>query len=126
MHKYGKSVAQHADNDSLEILDQLQDSGYDMQECFITSPMVPLSLRTARQRWGDSMIIWGGLPSVLLEESTSEEEFEEYMEDLFRAISPGNAFILGIADNAMPSSMISRMRRVGEMVEEYGVYPTAS
>ena len=85
-----------------------------------------MSLRDARERWGDSMIIWGGLPSVILEESTPEEEFEEYMEDMFRAISPGNAFILGIADNAMPTSMISRMRRVSEMVEEYGNYPTAN
>lgn len=126
VHKYGKSVAQHADNDSLEILDQLQESGYDMQECFVTSPMVPVSLRDARERWGDSMIIWGGLPSVLLEESTPEKEFEEYMDDLFRAISPGDAFILGIADNAMPSSMISRMKRVGEMVKEYGNYPIAA
>ena len=97
-----------------------------MQECFVTSPMVPVSLRDARERWGDSMIIWGGLPSVLLEESTPEKEFAESMRDLFRAIAPGNAFILGIADNAMPTSMISRIRRVGEMVEEYGNYPVSA
>ena len=86
----------------------------------------PCKLSEARERWGDSMIIWGGLPSVLLEESTPEAEFEKYMEDLFRTISPGDAFILGIADNAMPTSMISRMRRVGEMVEQFGDYPTAA
>ncbi len=126
MHAHGKKVAQHADNDTLQILDQLQDSGYDMQECFVTAPLVPCTLRDARERWGTSMIIWGGIPSVILEEDVSEDEFDAYMDDLFRTIAPGDAFILGIADNAMPTSMLSRIRKVSRMVEERGQYPIAA
>jgi hypothetical protein len=40
------------------------------------------------------------------------------MDDLFRTIAPGRAFILGIADNAMPGSKIERIRRITRMVEE--------
>lgn len=126
VHKYGKSVTQHADNDSSEILDHLSASGYDMQECFVTAPMVPVTLRQAREQWGTSMILWGGVPSVILEESMPDTEFEDYMRDLFRTIAPGDAFILGIADNVMPTSLISRIRRITEMVEEYGIYPIAA
>jgi uroporphyrinogen-III decarboxylase len=126
MHRHGKTVAQHADNDTKEILGQLADSGYDMQECFVTAPMVPCTLKEARQRWGARMIIWGGLPSVMLEPSVSDERFNAYMRDLFRTIAPGDAFILGVADNVMPTSMISRIRQVTEMVQEMGAYPVAA
>jgi hypothetical protein len=126
MHRHGKAVAQHADNDTTEILDQLRDSGYDMQECFVTAPMVPCTLRAARERWGTSMIIWGGVPSVLLEPSVPDEEFEACMAELFRVIAPGDAFILGVADNVMPTSRIERIRRISELVEEHGRYPIAA
>ena len=44
------------------------------------------------------------------------------MIDVFKTIAPGDAFILGVADNVMPEAKIERIRRVTEMVEEYG-YP---
>lgn len=126
MHRFGKSIAQHADNDSRELLGQLQESGYDMQECFTTAPMVSCTLQEARSKWGNRMIIFGGLPSVILEESVSDEQFEAYMDELFRTIAPGDAFILGVADNATRTSMISRIRRVTELVQERGRYPIAA
>jgi uroporphyrinogen-III decarboxylase len=126
MHAHGKSVAQHADNDTSEILGDLAEAGYDMQECFVTAPMVPCTLRQAREQWGESMIIFGGVPSVLLEPGVSDDEFEDYMDGLFRTIAPGGAFILGVADNVMPTSMVSRIARITEMVEERGAYPVAA
>ena len=123
MHQHGKAVAQHADNDVTDILDHLLDAGWDMQETFVTHPMVPCTLKQAREKWGDSMIIWGGVPSVVLEETYPEEDFEAYMDDLFRTIAPGDAFILGIADNMMPTSMLSRVKRITQLVEEKGRYP---
>lgn len=126
MHKHGKTIAHHADADSSQILDQLSDSGYDMQHCFTTAPMVPLTLKEAREKWGTSMIIFGGIPSVMLEDTVSDEEFEAYMRDLFRTIAPGDAFMLGVVDLVMPTSQISRIRRVTEMVDEYGCYPVAA
>ena len=64
-HENGKSVAMHADNDTSQILDLIETSGWDMVECFVTAPMVPLTLSEARKYWGDRVIIWGGasLPS---------------------------------------------------------------
>ena len=39
------------------------------------APMVPCTLKQARERWGESMIIFGGVPSVMLEPGVSDEEF---------------------------------------------------
>jgi uroporphyrinogen-III decarboxylase len=123
LHTVGKSLAMHADNDTSAILGRLKEAGFDMVECFVTTPMVKTTLKEARDAWGTSIIIWGGVPSVILEESYPERQFEAYMRDLFRTIAPGDAFIMGIADNAMGTSMLSRVERITEMVERYGCYP---
>ena len=119
----GKVTAIHADNDTRLIFDLIDQAGIGMAECFVTSPMVRTTLAEARAAWGDRVILWGGVPSTILEAPFGDEEFERYMDDLFRTIAPGRAFILGIADNAMPGSDIRRIRRITEMVKERGKYP---
>ena len=83
------------------------------------------ALAEARAAWGDRVIIWGGVPSVILEEPFTEDQFEAYMDDLFRTIAPGSAFILGIADNAMPGTKIERVKRITAMVQQRGAIPIA-
>ncbi|MHB9089928.1 MAG: uroporphyrinogen decarboxylase family protein [Chloroflexota bacterium] len=124
MRVRGKHVAYHADDDAKAILQQVKASGLSMAECFCTAPMVGVTLAEARQAWGNDVIIWGGVPSVILEEtSMKDEEFEEYMLGVFRAVAPGDAFILGVGDNVMPMSKIERVIRIGQMVEDLGHYP---
>ena len=45
------------------------------------------------------------------------------MMELFSTIAPGDAFILGVADNVTMPADLSRIVRIGEMVEEFGKYP---
>ncbi len=122
----GKVVALHGDNDTRQILGHIERAGFGMVECFVTAPMVETAMTEARAAWGDRVIIWGGVPSVILEEPYAEEQFEQYMDDLFRTIAPGGAFILGIADNAMPGSKIERIKRITELVEQRGDLPLSS
>ena len=123
LHSRGKSLAWHADDDSKAILGEVKASGFDMSECFCTAPMVEVTLEEARSAWGTDVIIFGGVPSIVLEPTFPEKEFEEYMRGLFRAIAPGDAFILGVADNVMPTSLIERVERISELVEAHGAYP---
>ncbi len=123
LHAHGKKLSLHADNDSRHILKNIERAGYDMVECFATFPMVPTTLAEARAAWGKRIIIWGGVPSYILEDNYSEADFEAYMDSLFRTIAPGDAFILGIADNALPGAKIERIRRITQMVQERGTYP---
>jgi hypothetical protein len=123
LHSRGKSLAWHADDDSKAILEEVKEAGFDMSECFCTSPMVEVTLEEARAAWGTDVIIFGGVPSIVLEPTFPEGEFEEYMRGLFRAIAPGDAFILGVADNVMPTSLIERVERISALVETHGAYP---
>ncbi len=123
LHERDKLLACHADSDTSLILNEIMDAGFDMAECFVTYPMVPCTLAQARAAWGERVIIWGGIPSAIMCEPITDEYFENYMLDLFKTIAPGDAFILGVADNVMPEAKIERIRQVTEMVEEYGQYP---
>ncbi len=119
----GKVLALHADNDTRMILSHIERAGFGMVECFATHPMVHTTLDEAKKEWGDRVIIFGGVPSVVLEAPYRDEQFEEYMNGLFRTIAPGKAFILGIADNAMPGSDIRRIQRITQLVEQRGTLP---
>jgi uroporphyrinogen-III decarboxylase len=119
----GKVLALHADNDTRQILARIERAGYGMAECFATHPLVPTTLAEARAAWGNRVIIWGGVPSIILEEPCTDAEFERYMDELFRTIAPGDAFILGVSDNVMPGAKIERLRCITQMMEERGVYP---
>ncbi|MHB0857645.1 MAG: uroporphyrinogen decarboxylase family protein [Anaerolineae bacterium] len=125
MHAHGKAVAMHADNDTSRILSHIERAGWDMVECFVTAPMVPLSLAQAREAWGERVIIWGGLPSLLLSPSVPEDEFRSYVEEMLRVVAPGDAFILGVADNVMPDSLIERVAWLTEIIAQRGTYPLA-
>ena len=81
------------------------------------------TLDEARQTWGTDVIIWGAVPSVILEPAFTEDEFERYMARVFRTIAPGGAFILGVADNVMPDALESRLERISDMVEAWGDVP---
>ena len=123
LHARGKSLAWHADDDSQDILAEVKAAGFDMSECFCTAPMVEVTLEEARAAWGADVIIFGGVPSIVLEPTFPEAEFEEYMRGVFRTTAPGDAFILGVADNVMPTSLIERVERISELVEQHGAYP---
>lgn len=123
LHQHDKTLCMHADNDSRLILEHLEEAGFDMAETFTTAPQVTCTLEEAREAWEDRVIIWGAVPSVILEPAYSEEAFETYMRQLFRTIAPGDAFILGVSDNIMPGALLTRLERIAEMVEEWGNYP---
>ncbi|MHB1133782.1 MAG: uroporphyrinogen decarboxylase family protein [Chloroflexota bacterium] len=123
LHAKGKKLAWHADDDSQAILRETKEAGFDMAECFCTAPMVNVTLEEARKVWGHDCIIWGGVPSVVMEETFPDDEFEEYMRDVFRSLDTGDAMILGVADNVMPRSKIERVERISEIVEQHGALP---
>jgi uroporphyrinogen-III decarboxylase len=126
LHSRGKFVACHADADTSNLLELIIESGFDMAECFVTAPMVPLTLAQARKVLQDRVIIWGGIPSALLCDPISDESFQSYMKNLFKTIAPGDAFILGVADNVMAEGKLDRIRYITKLVEEYGDYPIQS
>ena len=97
-----------------------------MVECFVTAPMVETTLAEAKKAWGDRVIIWGGIPSAILEEPYTDKQFDAFLDGLFPTIAPGDAFILGVADNVMPGAKPDRLRRISDTISARGRYPIAT
>ena len=111
-----KMVALHGDSELSGLLPLIEHAGFGMVECMATSPMVSLTLAEARASWGNRVIIWGGVPSTILEEPYTDEQFEQHMQEVLATATFDEAFIMGIADNAMPNSKIERIRRISELL----------
>lgn len=124
MQEVGKFVSCHCDGENRGLLDLIRDSGMHVAEAVCPAPMTKVPIEEYYRRWSDKLTIFGGIPSILLlKETSTEEEFESYLENLFQAVHPGKRMILGISDSTPPKADFRRLKRIGEAVEEKGWLP---
>jgi corrinoid protein of di/trimethylamine methyltransferase len=123
----GKALLCHTDGENLGLLDLIRQSEVDVAEAVCPSPMTKVSMAEYYRRWADRITIFGGIPqSLLLEETASEQDFKDYLDDFFQAIAPGRRVIVGIADTTPPNAVFDRLVRLGERVEKEGRLPLTS
>jgi len=67
-------------------------------------------------------VFWGGLPGVYFTDKVPEAEFERHVRAVLRVMTSSPRYVLGVADQVPPDGLESRVRRVAELVEEYGRY----
>jgi hypothetical protein len=116
LHAQGKVVGTHADGELKPLLGLLAESGLDVCESFSPAPLTSCTLDEAWNAWPDRPIVWGGIPSPILEERTSETEFKDYVDHLLENIG-AHPTILGVADMVLGNNMIERVRYIAEQVE---------
>ena len=120
----GIYVACHCDGENKGLMDLIRDSGMHVAEAVTPYPMTKVTMDEYYARWSGTLTIYGGIPStLLLEESTSEDEFEAYLTRLFKAVAPGRRMIFGIADSVPPNAVFERIRRIGHRVSEEARLP---
>jgi hypothetical protein len=124
IHPRGKLLQCHCDGESKGLLDLFAESGMDIAEALCPKPMTKVTISEMKNAFKGKITIFGGISSVvLLEQSMSDEEFEQFMKNMFREISPGDRFILGIGDTTPPDAKFERLLRITEMVQEWGELP---
>lgn len=118
LERSGKVLVVHGDGEMRELLRELRDCGVQVVEALTPRPMTSIDIRETRQIWEGRVAMWGGIPSVVLTDSFSDEQFEQCMADLFDAVAPGERFILGFGDNVPTDALFSRIRRCAEIWRE--------
>jgi len=117
----GKYLLSHCDGENLGLLDLIRDSGIHIAEAVCPYPMTKVKIEDYYRKWGDKITIFGGIPStMLLKESTTEEDLDAYLDQFFKAIAPGRRFIVGIADSTPPNAVFERLVHIGDRVEKEG------
>jgi 5-methyltetrahydrofolate--homocysteine methyltransferase len=120
----GKVAVVHCDGENHGLMDLIRDSGMHVAEAICPYPMTKVRVEEYYQQWSDKLTIFGGIPSnILLAESATDEEFEAYLDQLFKVIAPGRRFILGVADTTPPNAVFDRLIRIGERVEKEARLP---
>lgn len=124
LHAKNKLMLCHTDGENHGLMNLLHESGMDVAEAVCPHPMTKVTIGEYYRRWSDRITIFGGIPSnLLLKETTSDDQFEKYLADLFPAIAPGARFILGVADTTPPDASIERLQRIHELVGRQGRLP---
>ena len=118
LHAQGKKVGSHTDGNLKRLLAMLVESGLDVCESFSPAPLTECTFDEAWSAWQESgPMIWGGIPSPLLEPQTSEPEFNIYLDQVLQAAQQ-HPMILGIGDFVMPNNLIERVQTIAERVED--------
>jgi hypothetical protein len=119
LHAQGKKVGSHTDGDMRPLLDLLPQSGLDVCESFSPSPLTKCTFEEAWLAWENGPLIWGAIPSPILEEWISEDDFHAYMQNLFKKID--RPIILGIVDLFMHHNSIERATSIASWIEAGGL-----
>jgi hypothetical protein len=119
LHGQGKKVGSHIDGDARPLLGLVAQTGLDACESFSPAPLTTCTFAEAWQAWQGGPLIWGGIPSPLLEEATPQADFEAYMQQLFETID--RPVILGVVDLLMVHNRIERVEAIARWVENGGM-----
>ena len=115
LHGQGKKVGSHTDGNLKPLLRYLAESGLDVCESFSPYPLTECRFEEAWSAWESGPVIWGGIPSPLLEETTRPDEFAVYIESLLAKID--RPVILGVVDLFMRHNSIERVRQIAQELE---------
>ena len=119
----GKLLMCHTDGENFGLMELIRDSGMHIAESICPAPMTRVTLEEYYKHWSKNLTLFGGIPSTVVLPETSEADFEAYLDQLFRAVAPGNRMVVGIADQVPPQALFSRLQRIGERIEREGRLP---
>jgi hypothetical protein len=118
LHGQGKKVGSHTDGNLKPLLDLLAQSGLDVCESFSPAPLTECTFQEAWETWQNGPLIWGGVPSPILEERTSEAEFQDYIQRVLEIVGNRN-IILGVGDMVLGNNLIERVEYIAKKVEQH-------
>jgi len=123
LHRHGRLAMVHSDGEMRRLNPLFSETGIDIAEAITPAQQTLVSMAEFRRELGEEVTIWGGVPSVLFEPMYSDADFDAYIRNMFREMAPGYRFIVGMGDNLPFDGDLNRVRRVVELIDEYGTLP---
>jgi uroporphyrinogen-III decarboxylase len=119
----GKYSYIHIDGTLAGLLKQEASVGFTVLEALTPHPVGDLKWEELAAKVGDSdSILWGGIPGAYFTANVSDAEFERHVKSVIEIMVREPRHVLGVADQVPPDGIEDRVRRVGELVEQYGRY----
>jgi uroporphyrinogen-III decarboxylase len=96
--------------------------GFTVLEALTPHPVGDMKFEDIKEFVGSKSIMWGGIPGSYFTECVSDSEFEEFVKYLLSIMVKEPRYVLGVADQVPPDGLEYRVKRVGELVNKYGIY----
>ena len=118
LHQQEKKAGSHTDGNLKPLVDLLPESGLDVCESFTPQPLTELLFEEAWEKWRNGPLIWGGIPSDLLEERTDKAVFEAFVDKLLATVGR-NPIIVGVGDMVLDNNRIERVKYIADRIEAH-------
>lgn len=118
----------HPDGENEGLMDLIAESRMDIADAVTPHPMTKVKIADYYDHWcrPGHLTIHGGIPEMLLlEESSTWDDLESYMDELFKVIAPGDRFVASIGDTTPPNADFDRLMYIGDRIEKEGRLPLA-
>jgi hypothetical protein len=124
LHGAGKKAGSHTDGNLKPLVDLIPESGLNVCESFTPQPLTELLFADAWEKWQKGPLIWGGIPSDLLEERTDPADFEAFVETLLTTVGR-NPIIFGVGDMVLDNNLIERVKYISDRIEAHRLEASA-
>jgi uroporphyrinogen-III decarboxylase len=119
----GKYSYIHIDGTLAGLLREEAKVGFTVLEALTPQPVGDMKWEDLDSFTGDSeSILWGGIPGSYFTDCVDDDEFDRHVKYLLEIMTSKPRFVLGVADQVPPDGLEQRVRRVGELVNEFGKY----
>jgi hypothetical protein len=119
----GKHSFIHMDGTLKGLLAQVSSAGVNVIEAMTPLPAGDLAI----DEWAGvakraETILWGGIPGIYFTPHVNDEEFDRHVREVLEVMRTSPRYVLGVADQVPPDALERRVRRVEELVDQYGRY----
>jgi hypothetical protein len=119
----GKFSCIHMDGTLHGLLREESAIGLTFVEAMTPAPVGDLAIRDwERYRGGSEVIYWGGIPGAYFTPAVSDEEFDRHVKEVLAVMRRDRRYVLGVADQVPPDCLERRVRRVRQLVDDFGAY----
>ena len=121
LHAQGKKVGSHMDGYLGPLLPLIRDCGLDVVESVCPAPLTEVTFEEVWAALKDGgPVIWGGIPSVLLEALTPEDEFKAFVHKVLDMVG-SRPIILGVSDMVIGENLMERVEYIAKAVENHSM-----
>jgi hypothetical protein len=120
IHKLGKYSFIHIDGTLRGLIREASYTGFNVLEAVTPAPVGDLPIEEIHHWVRPGSIIWGGLPGIYFTDLIDDQEFDKFTVRVLLFMRTHPRHVLGVADQVPPGSRWERIRRVDELVRQYG------
>lgn len=117
----GIKVIFHSDGNLLEIVDDLISVGVDGLNPL--EQLAGMDLELLKRRWGDKLILVGGIDCSQLLPLGTPEEIREKVRWALKVAGPGGGFFIGSSSEIVPTTPLENVLAFYQAIHEMGKYP---